>query len=119
MKNFKIAFWVSTGLLSLMMIMSTGMYFFNTAEIQKVFESLGYPTYIVIPLGIAKIAGLITIWFINNKSLKEWAYAGFCIDFVLAFFAHVAIDDGQFGGALIALVLLFTSYYSSKKLGTI
>jgi len=48
--------------------------------------------------------------------LKEWAYAGFFFDFVLAFFAHFMVNDGEFAPALVALVLLFTSYGSWKKL---
>jgi len=115
MKTFKIAFLASTGLLTLLMLGSTGMYLFNTAEVQQTFETLGYPSYIVIPLAIAKIAGLITIWFIPNESLKEWAYAGFFFDFVLAFFAHVAAGDGAFAPALVATILLFISYFTRKK----
>lgn len=108
--------WISTGLLSAMMVMSAGMYLFNTAEIQQTFESLGYPSYIVIPLAVAKIIGVVVLWVSKNRSLKDWAYAGFFFDFVLAFFAHIMISDGQFGGAFIALILLAASYYSWKKL---
>ena len=96
--------------------MSAGMYFFNNGEVQKVFESLGYPTYIIYPLAVAKIIGIIVLWVSKNRSLKDWAYAGFFFDFVLAFFAHIMINDGQFGGAVIALILLAASYYSWKKL---
>ena len=73
-------------------------------------------TYIVIPLGIAKVLGLIAIWLIPNESLKEWAYAGFFFDVVLAFFAHVMISDGQHMGAVIGLVLVLTSYFSRKRM---
>ena len=50
-----------------------------------------------------------------NKHLKEWAYAGFFFDFILAFFAHVMSGDGEQTAALIAMVLLITSYVYSKK----
>lgn len=98
------------------MLMSAGMYIFNNAEISKVFTSLGYPSYIVYPLAIAKILGLVAIWVNKSKSIKEWAYAGFFFDFVLAFFAHVMVGDGEFAPAIIATVLLFASYFSWKKL---
>lgn len=117
MKNPKLPYWISTGLLTALMLMSVGMYFFKTADIQQVFETLGYPAYIVLPLGIAKLAGLAAIWFVDNRSLKEWAYAGFFFDFVLAFFAHIMIGDGEFAGALVATVLLGASYYFWKKNG--
>ncbi len=116
MKKFKIIFWVSTGLLTAMTLMSAGMYFFNTAAIQEVFMALGYPTYIVIPLGIVKIAGLAAIWFGKGNPVREWAYAGFFFDFVLAFAAHIAVGDGEQIPALVATLLLAVSYFSSKKM---
>lgn len=115
MKTNKIIYWVSTGLLSAMMLMSAGMYVFDNATISEVFTGLGYPAYIIYPLALAKVLGLLAIWVEKSKSLKEWAYAGFFFDFVLAFFAHYMIGDGEFGGALAAMVLLFVSYFFWKK----
>ena len=60
---------------------------------------------------------MIAIWFISSKALKEWAYAGFFFAFILAFFAHYMIGDGEQTGALVALVLLLISYVFSKKIG--
>jgi hypothetical protein len=118
MNNIKTINLVSTGLLTLMMLGSAGMYIFKNAEISQTFEALGYPSYVVIPLAIAKVLGLIAIW--NNKSflLKEWAYAGFFFDFVLAFFAHFVVGDGEYIPALVSTIILFVSYWSYKKLDT-
>ena len=116
MKNIKRAYWASTGLLTAMMLMSAGMYFFNHDTVSEMFASLGFPTYIIYPLGIAKILGLVAIWTEKSKALKEWAYAGFFFDFLLAASAHIVVNDGEFAGALVAMVLLFTSYFTWKKL---
>ena len=116
MKKIKLAYWVSTGLLTALMLMSVGMYIFNNEEISRTFVNVGYPTYIIYPLALAKILGLIAIWTKKSKALTEWAYAGFFFNFFLAFFAHFMISDGEFSGALIAIVLLFTSYFTSKRL---
>lgn len=116
MKNIKLAYWISTGLLTAMMLMSAGMYIFNNAAIQEAFTKLGYPIYVIYPLAFAKIMGLIAIWTNQSKVVKEWAYAGFFFNFILAFFAHFMISDGEFPGALMALILLFASYFSWKKL---
>lgn len=116
MKKYKIIYWISTGLLSLLMIMSAGMYIFDNAVISETFSALGYPVYVIYPLAFAKILGLIAIWSGKSNTLKEWAYAGFFFDFILAFFAHYMIGDGEFGGAVMAMVLLITSYYSWKKM---
>lgn len=116
MKANKIVYYISTGLLSLLMLFSAGMYFFNYEEVATMFTNFGFPTYIIYPLAVAKILGLITIWFVTNKSLKEWAYAGFFFNFVLAFFAHYMISDGEHAGALVAIILVLVSYYFSKKI---
>ena len=116
MKKIKITYLVSTILFSLMMLMSAGMYLFNNDMISGMFETFGYPTYIIYPLAFAKIAGLIVLWLPSAKRLKEWAYAGFFFDFVLAFFAHYMINDGEHMGAVIASVLLLVSYFTHHKL---
>ena len=116
MKNFALINKISTGLLTALMLMSAGMYFFSNEMVRETFSNLGFPTYIIYPLAIAKILGIIAIWTNKSKSLKEWAYAGFFFDFVLALSAHIAINDGEFAAALVAIVLLFISYFSWKKL---
>lgn len=115
MKTNKIIYYVSTGLLTLMMLGSAGMYFFNNEEVATMFKGFGYPTYLIYPYGAVKLLGLVAIWFLKDSFLKEWAYAGFFFAFILAFFAHVMISDGEQWGALAALVLLITSYIYSKK----
>ena len=53
----KIIFWIVTGLLSLMMLGSAGMYIFNHASVATIFQSLGYPTYIIYPSGDCENSG--------------------------------------------------------------
>lgn len=119
MKTHKIIYFVATGLFTALMLFSAGMYFFKNADIVKGFTSFGYPTYLIYPLAIAKLLGLVTIWQTKYKTVKEWAYAGFFFNVVLAFFAHVMISDGQQMGASIGLILLPLSYYFGKKIGRI
>ena len=116
MKTNKIIFWVSTGLLSALALMSAGMYIFDYKEISKLFLSLEFPVFIIYPLAIAKILGVGTILTRKYKSLVEWAYAGFFFDFLLAIGGHLNADDGEFYGAAMALVLLTVSYIFSKRL---
>jgi len=115
MKTNTILYWIFTGLLSVMMVMSAFFYFTQTDEVGKVFVSLGYPTWLVLPLAVAKVLAVIAI--VSNKSalLKRLAYYGLAIDFVLALIAHLMAGDGEFGGAVIALVLLAGSYFFNKK----
>ncbi len=108
-------FLISTGLLTVLMCFSAGMYLLNHDTVVGFFTELGYPTYIIYPLAIAKILGLVAIWTNKSRSLKEWAYAGFFFDFVLAWVAHIDAGHGVFQLAGIALVLLFVSYLYDRK----
>ena len=115
MKKNKIIYYIATGLLTALLLMSAGMYVFKHEMVAEMFGAFGYPVYIIYPLAVAKLLGLFAIWNPNFKTLKEWAYAGFFFNFVLAFFAHFTIGDGEQGGAIIAIVLLIVSYIFSKK----
>jgi hypothetical protein len=116
MKRDKIIYYIATGLLTLMMLFSVSMYFFNHEEIVKAFTSFGYPTYIIYPYAVVKLLGLVALWLPGLKSLKEWAYSGFFFAFILAFFAHYMVGDGEHMGALVAFVLLMISYFFYKKI---
>ena len=115
MKMDKIIYWASTGLLCALMAFSASMYFADTEEIQKAFVSWGHPAYIVIPLAIAKILGVIAILTKQSNFLKEWAYAGFFFDMVLAGAAHWHANDGGETVALLGLVFLVVSRIYDKK----
>lgn len=76
MKTNKVIYWISTGLLSLLMLMSGGMYIFNNEMAREAITNLGYPAYVIYPLAIAKILGVVAILTRKSKVLLEWAYAG-------------------------------------------
>jgi small basic protein len=111
----KILFWLSTALLTLIMLFSVYNYFFNTEAIKGFFEHFNYPTYLVYPLAIAKLLGLITIWGNFSKSLKEWAYAGFFFNTVLAFFAHYITDGTGVLFSSVAVCCVLISYFTGKE----
>lgn len=116
MNKLKIAFYGVTGLLSLMLLFAAiGNYFLNTAAIKEAFGALGFPAFIVIPLGIAKIAGVIVLLTRFNKTLVEWAYAGFFFNFILAASAHLSVGDGEAVGSFVALLLLGISYILQRR----
>lgn len=112
----KIIYWIATGLLSLLMLASAGMYIFNHAEVAKIFQSLGYPAYIIYPLAIAKILGITAILTKYSRTLKDFAYAGFLFNFLLALSAHLNAGDGGFGPAAGALILWTVSFVLDRKL---
>lgn len=116
MKTYKITYWSATGLLSLMLIMSSGMYVFDNEAVQETFVALGYPSYLIYPLVLAKLTAVAILLSQKGSTIKEWVYAALFFEFVLAFFAHVMVGDGDQFGAVIAIVLLLVSYFSGKKI---
>ncbi|PHQ56822.1 MAG: hypothetical protein COC16_02405 [Lutibacter sp.] len=116
MKIKKIVYWVATGLLSVLLLMSSGMYIFQNEMIQQAFQSFGYPTYLIYPLVVAKLSAVVVLLTQKQSLIKEWAYAGLFFEFVLAIFAHVMVNDGEQMAAVIAMLLLVVSYIFGKKI---
>lgn len=111
----KILYWIATAVLTAIMCFSVFNYFANYEAIAGYFEHFQYPVYLVYPLAIAKILGLIAVWGNFSKWLKEWAYAGFFFDTVLAFFAHYISDGNGYLFSLIALTATLISYFTGKQ----
>lgn len=114
-KHRKLLFRTATGLLTVIVLMFVGNSLFNNEMFTKRFSSLGYPTYLIYPLVVAKILGLVAIWTNKSKTLKEWAYAGFFFNFGLAFLAEVHAADGEYISSPLALLLLMISYFSGQQ----
>ena len=114
--KLKITYWVSTGLFSAFMFMSVFMYLTQTEMVKEAYLALGYPAYLLYFNALAKSMGAIAILVPKFKLLKEWAYAGFTYLLVLAVLGHVMVQDNQWAGAAVGLVLLIVSYVSHKKL---
>lgn len=116
MNTLKTIYWVSTAAICLFLLYTVVVFLFNHDGTVNNFVSFGYPVYIIYPLAAAKITGVSVILFFNRlRSLKEWVYAAFFFNFVLAFFAHFLISDGGHFGAFFAVILLLTSYFTGKK----
>ncbi len=63
------------------------------ASIVKIMLALGFPLYLMKILGVFKIFGGIAILAGKLPRMKEWAYAGFSIDFLGATAAHLITGD--------------------------
>jgi DoxX-like protein len=113
--NQKNIYWISTIILFSLLILTGILYFVFYDTLVAYFKRYGYPSYLIYPLGVAKIIGAVIILYNKNKFLIELAYAGFLFNFILAFFAHVMI--GEFDPfPSISIILLLTSYFTGKKI---
>ncbi|WP_240916523.1 DoxX family protein [Pedobacter sp. HDW13] len=115
-KAIQITYWISTALVSLMMVFSAYSYFANP-EVKQGFQHVGFPDYFRVELGIAKLLGAIVLLVPIKGLIKEWAYAGFTIVFVSACIAHLASGDtiGHASAPLIFLAVLAVSYFTYHK----
>jgi hypothetical protein len=115
MKKNKIIYWSATGLLSALLVMSAGMYIFDYEQVATMFTAFGYPIYLIYPLAVAKFAAVVVLVTQKQTIIKEWVYSALFFEFILAFFAHFMIGDGEQMGALIAMILLIVSYIFGRK----
>lgn len=118
MKKTKIAYWVSTGLISLFGGVLAALNF-NTEAAQAGMLHYGYPNYFGIALSLCKILGALALIIPQvPKVLKDLAYAGFVFDFIFAGISIAAVDG--FGATILAplifLGVLICSYTSGNKL---
>jgi hypothetical protein len=76
-----------------------------------------YPIYIIVITGVFKLFGAIAVLQNKFKTIKEWAFASFAINFIGAFASRAFVGDA--GGLLfipiVMLVIMFILYYFWKK----
>jgi len=104
-KRNSIIFWISTGLFTAFMLMSTIPNIFSTEEWLEIFRQLGYPAYMLPFLGVAKLLGLIAIVVPGFPRLKEWAYAGLFFDLAGAVYSGLAV--GGFDPLMLVMIIPF------------
>ncbi|MCF0055389.1 DoxX family protein [Dyadobacter sp. CY356] len=117
MKALKITYWISTGLVVIGMLFSFYNYFFNPA-LKDAYVHVGFPDWFRVELGIAKLLGALALGIpIVPARIKEWAYAGFFINFFSAFLSHFMINDPVSNqlAPLLLLLLLVISYITFHK----
>ena len=117
-KGLKIAYWIFTILLIVLMLFSAISSFFPTPEGEAMMKHIGYPMSVLKLLSVAKILGVIAILAPGYPRLKEWAYAGFAFDLMGAFHAGIAAGDplAQWSFLLLGLVFVFGSYFTYHAL---
>ncbi len=112
MKSTKIIYWVTTGMIFLFEGVIPALTSHTDLAVQSI-RHLGYPDYFGIMLAVFKVVGALALIlpFVKGR-YKEWAYAGFGIDFIAAFVSNWAVDglQGQTFFPIIAFAILITSY---------
>ena len=118
-KTIKIIYWVSTILFVLANLFSGITSIMQTEPGVELMKGLGYASYVLVILGVAKVLGSIALLQDKYRTLKEWAYAGFTFDILgaSASFAFTMSPISAVISPLIFLAVMFVSYVSwTKKL---
>jgi hypothetical protein len=106
----KVAYWASTIIAAAMLAFALS-YLTGSPQVVGGFNHLGYPQHLRIVLGVAKPAAAVVLLLPGLRLLKEWAYAGVAIAWLMAFIAHWQAGDGiQSLLPLVLLILLGLSY---------
>lgn len=118
MKTTKITYWASTIVIVLLEGLMPALTS-NTELARQGISHLGYPDYFRVMLTVFKVIGALVLIIPAIKGrFKEWAYAGFAIDFICAAISHWVVDG--FGGQtifpLVVFAILITSYLSYHKM---
>ena len=105
------AYWISTGLLCLIYILSAILYVARSGWVRETIVGLGYPAYLRPILIVTKLLAVAAILSRVNVALSDLAYAGVFYHLLLSGLAHIGVRKPQ--GAIPAamgLVLLVASF---------
>ena len=118
MKTTKIIYWTTTILIVLFDGLIPALTS-NTELARQGISHLQYPDYFRVMLTFFKVIGAMALIlpFIKGR-YKEWAYAGFGIDFICAAISHWVVDG--FGSLaivpMVAFAILAVSYIFYSRL---
>jgi hypothetical protein len=112
MKKKNTLYWILTGIMAAYMLMGSIPDVMQVPSARAWFIHLGYPSYLLPFLGVAKILGVAAVLAPITRRLKEWAYAGLVFDVLGAFYSHISVGDsiGSWIFPVIGLILVGGSY---------
>jgi len=118
-KKNRIIYWVSTALFLFPLTFSAILYLTGAPPMVQAMHSLGYPTYLLTILGVAKLLGAAAIITGRSQLLREWAYAGFTFVLLGAAASHALSGQGPQSGAPVAIwLIMLVSYRSWKRIAS-
>jgi hypothetical protein len=112
MPSKAIGYWIATGVFCVLLGSSGAAYLAGVEFLAESMAHLGYPPYILIILGTAKLVGVAALLVPGMPLLKEWAYAGFAFDLIGAMASHAFSGDpaAEVVRPAVVLVICALSY---------
>lgn len=117
MKNQKLVYWLSTLLFVAFMAFSSIPDIMMVPDAVNFITHLGYPTYFIPFIGVAKLLGCIALLIPSFNKIKEWAYAGLIFDLIGAVYSNLMVDGWNNGMLVMVPVfaIAFLSYFYKDK----
>jgi len=86
-------YWLATVVTAALFAVPGGALIAKAAHFETEMLRLGFPDYLLLPFGLLKIIGAVTILLQSLPRLKEWAYAGMLFDVFFAAYSRAALHD--------------------------
>jgi DoxX-like family len=107
-----LVYWMATGLFFALFAFSAIWTLVDVPGAEAGARRLNFPANLMVPLALAGIAAIV--WR-RSTMLKEFAFAGFLFDLLLAGSQHLYQRDGEGVPVVVGLVLWAGAYYVDRR----
>jgi DoxX-like family len=108
-------YWIATGLFTLLFAASIVLTLGDLETSYRSYTHLGFPIWSVFFNAIGKILGLAAIHWNKSRTLKDFAFAGFLFDLLLALCAHIAQRESDVLLPIFGLGLWWFAFAMNRK----
>lgn len=113
--NTKRLYYVAIILFSILFIGSVLLSVIDAEGSYEEYANLSFPSWIHYPLVIAKTLGVIVILTSKSRRLKDFAFAGFLYDILLAIGGHLYVGELYVIVAFTGLVIWIFAFIMDRK----
>lgn len=109
-------YWVAISLFSLLFLGSAVFGVVDPDGSYGEYRHLEFPAWILYPLSLAKVLGIAAILSNRSRTLKDFAFAGFLYDLLLALGGHIAQQEIKLLLPLVSLGLWAFAFTMDRKM---
>ncbi|MFB9995450.1 DoxX family protein [Deinococcus oregonensis] len=109
-------YWAALSLFSLVFIGSAILTVVDVAGSNAEYRHLGFPTWLLYPQSLAKVLGIVALLFSRSRTLKDFAFAGFLYNLLLALGGHLSQMEIDVLLPLITLGIWVFAFTMDRKM---